>query len=73
MEDDFVPPLDANLFPLLLAESKGVCFINLKQVSSSKEEQRARRQRIRMQRDQWRSKQAQKDWIASDRNYARNR
>lgn len=59
MEDDFVPHLDGSLFPLLLAEAKSTCFINIKQVASSKEEQKARRQRIRMQNDQFRARQAQ--------------
>lgn len=59
MEDDFIPQLDATLFPLLLAEAKSTAFINLKQISSSKEEQRARRQRIRMQNDQFKSRRAQ--------------
>jgi hypothetical protein len=58
MEDDYVPPLDGNLFPLFLAEAKSTAFINLKQISSSKEEQRARRQRVRMQNDQFRAKKA---------------
>lgn len=73
MEDDFVPPLDANLFPLLLAEAKSTCFINLKQISSSKEEQRARRQRIRMQNDQFRSKTAQSEYWSRGPNFARRR
>jgi hypothetical protein len=73
MEDDFVPPLDANLFPLLLAEAKSVCFINLKQISSSKEEQRARRQRIRMQNDQFRSSKAQYEYWHRGPNFARRR
>lgn len=73
MEDDFVPPLDANLFPLLLAESKSVCFINLKQISSSKEEQRARRQRIRMQNDQFRNANAQGRYWDRSPNFARRR
>lgn len=73
MEDDFIPPLDGNLFPLLLAESKSVCFINLKQISSSKEEQRARRQRIRMQNDQFRDKKAQYAYWNRGPNYSRRR
>lgn len=72
LEDDYIPFIDSNLFPLLLAEAKSTCFINFKQITSSKEEQRARRQRIRMQNDQYRDKQAQHkrgvEW-----NYARNR
>lgn len=73
LEDNYIPPLDANLFPLLLAESKAVCFVNLKQISSAKEEQRARRQRIRMQNDQFHSRQAQRDYWNRGPNYARNR
>lgn len=49
LEDDFIPPIDDNLFPLLLAEAKSACFINVKQVANSKEEQRARRQLVRSQ------------------------
>ena len=57
MEDDFIPHLDTNLFPYLLAEAKSVCFANLKQMPSSKEEQRSRRQRVRSQTDLWRARQ----------------
>lgn len=73
MEDDFVPVLDGNLFPLLLAEAKSTCFINLKQISSSKEEQRARRQRIRMQNDQFKSRKAERSYHERGPIYARNR
>lgn len=73
LDDDFVPPLDPSLFPLLLAEAKSVCFINLKQISSSKEEQRARRQRIRMQNDQHKSRAAQYAYWNRGPNYSRHR
>jgi len=73
LDDDFVPPLDASLFPLLLAEAKSTAFINLKQISSSKEEQRARRQRIRMQNDQFKSRKAQSRYFTDGPNYARRR
>lgn len=73
MEDDYIPPIDGNLFPLLLAEAKSTCFINLKQISSSKEEQRARRQRIRMQNDQFKSRTAQRSYWERGPNFARNR
>lgn len=46
MEDDFVPMLPLAMFPRLLSEAKAACFINFKQVSNSKEEQRARRQKV---------------------------
>jgi hypothetical protein len=73
MEDNFIPPIDGNLFPLLLSESKSVCFYNLKQVASSKDEQRARRQRIRMQNDQFKSRKAQYDHWNERNNYSRHR
>lgn len=57
MEDDFIPKLDGNLFPTLLAEAKSSAFINHKQVSNSKEEQRAKRGRVRFQNDLWRADQ----------------
>lgn len=56
LQDDFIPFLDSTFFPLLLAEAKSTCFINFKQISSSKEEQRARRQRIRMQHKKYRTR-----------------
>lgn len=46
MEDDFIPLLPLEMFPRLLAEAKASCFINFKQVSNSKEEQRARQQKV---------------------------
>lgn len=49
LEDDFIPDLEIQLFPHLLAEAKAACFVNLKEVSNSKEEQRARRQLVKSQ------------------------
>ena len=40
----FTPDLDAEFFPLLLAEAKSTCFTALKQVANAKEERKARRQ-----------------------------
>jgi hypothetical protein len=57
LSDDFIAPIEAKQFPLLLAEAKSVAFLNLKQVSSAKEEQRSRRQRVRAQNDLWRADQ----------------
>ncbi len=51
LEDDFVPSLEAHQFSLLLSEAKSTAFITLKQVANSKEEQRARRQRVRSVND----------------------
>lgn len=73
LTDLYIPPIDANLFPLLLAESKATCFINLKQISSSKEEQKARRQRIRMQSAQYKSRQAQHAEFNRRGDYSRHR
>ena len=73
MEDSFVPPIDGNLFPLLLAEAKSVCFINLKQITSSKEEQRARRQRIRLQNDKFKSEKAQREYWNRGPDFSRRR
>ena len=42
--DTFTPDLDAEFFPLFLAEAKSTCFVNLKQVANAKEEKKARRQ-----------------------------
>lgn len=50
-EDNAIPDLDANLFPLLYNEAKSTCFVDLKQVSNSKSEQKARRQLVRAQND----------------------
>ena len=72
MEDDFVPNLDAALFPHFLAEARSACFVNIKEVSNSKEEQRARRQLVRslplLNRDE-----DQKRGVFSAINYSRNR
>lgn len=70
MEDTFIPPLPANLFPRLLAEAKATCFINYKQVANSKEEQKSRRQLIRNQNDRY--KNGSKSPIDRLPNYGRN-
>jgi hypothetical protein len=57
LRDDFVPDMESRCFPELLAEAKSVCFINFKGVSSAKEEQRSKRQRVRSQNDLWRADQ----------------
>jgi hypothetical protein len=73
MEDDFVPPIDANLFPLLLSEAKSVCFINLKQVSSAKEEQRSRRQKRKFQREKFKSRVQRNEYWTRGNDFSRNR
>lgn len=47
--DTFVPDLDSNLFPLLLAEAKSMCFVNLKEIANPKVEQVARGQKVSIQ------------------------
>lgn len=73
LEDAYIPAIPETLFPLLLSEAKSTCFINQKQISSTKEEQRARRQRIRMQNDQFKSKSQQARAIYPGPNFARNK
>lgn len=58
--DDFIPPIDAKLFALLLSESKAVCFNYFKQISSTKDEQRSRRQRVRWQKTRYKTRQDEK-------------
>lgn len=55
LTDNAYPPyLNGDDFPGLLAEAKSVCFAYFKQVASSKDEQRSKRQRVRRQNDEWR-------------------
>ena len=56
MEDDFIPSIDADLFPLLLSESKSTCFITIKQMANQKEEQKSRKGRVHLQYRKWRDK-----------------
>lgn len=57
--DGFVPVLDDNLFPFLLAESKATCFMNIKQVQNPKVEKQSRFQRIMTSNDRFRTKKAE--------------
>jgi len=72
LEDDFIPPIDANLFPHFLAEAKSACFINIKEVANSKEEQRARRQLIRT-RNRLNKSADQREGVFDATDYSRNR
>lgn len=69
--DNFIPQLPDNLFPLFLAEAKATCFVNFKQISSSKEEQRARRQRVKMMAHKYKSRVQQKDSYYSGYDFSR--
>jgi len=71
LTDDYIPPIDANMFPHLLAEAKSACFINIKEVSNSKEEQRARRQLVRSQTRMHRT-DAQDKGVFQDNDYSRH-
>jgi len=45
-EDDFIPDMDDNMFPLYINECKSWAYAELKQTSHPKAEQQARRQRV---------------------------
>lgn len=49
-EDEFVPDIDDNLFPMLLNEVKSWAFLELKQAGHAKAEQQSRKQRVKYQR-----------------------
>ncbi len=51
LDNEFVPNLPAKMFPLLLADAKGTCFLNFKQTAHAKEERKAQRLRVRMQNE----------------------
>lgn len=61
MTDTAIPPIDTNLFPLLLAEAKSVCFNNFKQSPNAKEEQKSKRQQQRSQRFLWKAHQRERE------------
>lgn len=54
LSNTFVPDLPSKSFPQLLAEAKSTAFAQIKQVLNEKEELRARRQRQRQSRENWR-------------------
>ena len=56
-EDDFVPELPNQYFPLLLAKSKARAFVNLKQVANAEENASSRRGLVRSQNDRRRARQ----------------
>jgi hypothetical protein len=57
--DVFTPDIDDNIFPLLLAEAKSLCFVNMKQQPNAKIERQARNQKVYLQNDKYRTRQAQ--------------
>ena len=58
LDNQFIPTLPDKMFPLLLADAKSTCFLNLKQVANAKEERKAQRLRVRMQGEARRAKDA---------------
>lgn len=71
-DDNFVPSIDATLFPLFLSEAKSVAFITLKQTANQKEEQRSRRHRVHLQYRKFKDKRERQEYFDGV-NYARNR
>lgn len=66
----FVPTLPDKMFPLLLADAKATCFMNLKQISHAKEDRKTQRLRVRMQNEAWKNDQGE-SLYDSDVNYGR--
>lgn len=60
LSDSFVPDIDENVFPYLLAESKSTAMSLLVGGSDPKIEQQARRQKSYIQNDRYRTQQANK-------------
>lgn len=54
MDDDFIPQLDANMFPLLLSESMNMAHAVLKQSVNALINQTARQQKVHLQNDKHR-------------------
>lgn len=57
--DSFVPALPERYFSALLAEAKAQSFANLKQQVNAREEQKARRGQVIMQREHWKNEQGE--------------
>lgn len=51
MQDNFIPDMDDQQFPLLINESKSLAYFELKQATHSKAEQESRRQWVSLQKD----------------------
>lgn len=55
ISDSFTPDLPDKFFPLLIAESKAEAFAKLKQTSSNRDENKVRKQIIKLQKDKQRT------------------
>ena len=72
--DSFTPVMDDNFFPLLLAEAKSTCMMNLKQQANPKIERQARNQRIWLQNEKFRTAATENEAISpAYPNYGRRR
>lgn len=70
VSNTFVPQLPDKMFPMLLAEAKATCFVNLKQTANPREEHKAQRLRVRMA-SKARKNALQEDKSDSEVNYGR--
>lgn len=59
LTDAFTPDIDDHLFPLLLAEAKSTCFVNMKQAANPKIERQARNQKVFAQNDKHRTRKTE--------------
>jgi len=69
----FIPDLDSQHFPLLLAEAKSNCFVDIKQMANPKEDGKARKMRLHLQYRKWKDRDQQYDEQNKGPVYARNR
>lgn len=65
VDDAFVPDMDENLFPYLIAEAKSTAFVALKQQANPKVDKQSRDQRNRTQGNKFRAKAAQRQSTGS--------
>lgn len=69
-DDEFVLPMPAKMFPLLMADAKHTANVNLRQIDNSKEAAKARRQNNTMQHRSYRQDNKPK-WRAYGRRQSR--
>lgn len=71
LDNNFVPELPDKMFPMLLADAKGSCFLNMKQVDNKKEERKAQRLKVRMAKESIRNNEGEDKYNTSV-NFGRN-
>lgn len=69
LEDDFIPLMDTDDFPLFLSIAKNRCFVNIKQEGNQYEMKNEQRLRYWMQADRWHMNQ--RDYFDPRTNYGR--